>query len=99
MSDEEEQKTYSAQVDASGNLSDLKLFAERGGEGVTTDRAGNVYVAAGEVFIYRPDGTEAGVINVPERPIDLVVAETDHLDTLYILARTSLYAVDLPTKR
>ena len=99
VSDEEEQKTYSAQVDASGNLSDLKLFAERGGEGVTTDGAGNVYVAAGEVFIYRPDGTEAGVINVPERPIDLVVAQTDHLDTLYILARTSLYAVDLPTKR
>ena len=77
-------------------LSNLKLFAERGGEGVTTDNKGNVYVAAGEVFVYKPDGMESAVIKVPERPINLLVAHSKHGDKLYILARTSLYEADLP---
>jgi sugar lactone lactonase YvrE len=93
LTDEEEEKTYSAEVDASGNLSNLRLFAERGGERVATDSARNVYIAAGEVFIYKADGTEAGIIRVPERPINLVVNPEG--DKLYILARTSLYEVDL----
>jgi sugar lactone lactonase YvrE len=98
VSDEEEQKTYAGGLDASGNLTALKLFAERGGEGVTSDSSGNVYIAAGEVFVYRPDGGEAGVIRVPERPIDLVVAQKARKQILYILARTSLYEVDLASK-
>jgi sugar lactone lactonase YvrE len=95
VTDEEEEKTYSAEVQVDGTLSNLKLFANRGGEGVTSDNKGNVYLAAGQVFVYRPDGTEAEVIRVPERPIDLIVADTSSGRTLYILARTSLYAVDL----
>ena len=37
VSDEEEEKTYFAKVGADGTLSNLKLFAERGGEGLTWD--------------------------------------------------------------
>jgi hypothetical protein len=33
---------------------------------------------------------------VPERPIDLVVSHTAKGGVLYILARTSLYVMDLP---
>jgi hypothetical protein len=92
VSDEEEHKTYSAAVDESGNLSALKLFAERGGESVATGPDGNVYIAAGEIFIYAPDGRYLKQIDVPERPIDLIFGGKDH-KTLYILARTSLYAM------
>ena len=99
ITDEEEEKTYSAQVDASGNISDAKLFAENGGESVTTDSAGNVYIAAGEVFVYKADGSPAGIIHVPERPIDLIVAHSPSGDRLYILARTSLYEADLSKPR
>jgi hypothetical protein len=97
ITDEEEEKTYSAKVEATGQLSHLTVFAERGGESVTSDSMGNVYVAAGEVFVYRPDGTQEKMITVPERPINLVVSHTSRGDTLFILARTSLYEVDLQT--
>lgn len=94
ISDEEEQKTYVGTVQPDGGLTNLKLFAERGGEGLTTDASGNVYLAAGEIFLYHPDGTEAGTITTPERPINIVISPNG--ETLYVLARTSLYAVDLP---
>jgi hypothetical protein len=92
LTDEEEHKTYSASVDDTGALSGLKLFAERGGESVTTGPDGNVYLAAGQVFVYAPDGRFLRQFDVPERPIDLIFGGPGH-KTLYILARTSLYAL------
>jgi sugar lactone lactonase YvrE/polygalacturonase len=94
VSDESQEKTYSASVAADGTLSDLKLFAEQGGESVASDSDGNVYIAAGQVFVYKADGTSLGTINVPERPIQLVFGGKDGR-TLFILARTSLYSVAL----
>ncbi|MGB6804489.1 MAG: glycosyl hydrolase family 28-related protein, partial [Candidatus Sulfotelmatobacter sp.] len=43
VSDENGEKTYAATVEPDGTLSDLKLFAERGGESLTVDDKGNVY--------------------------------------------------------
>jgi sugar lactone lactonase YvrE len=95
VTDEEEQKTYAGRVEPDGTLTDLKLFAERGGEGVAIDASGKVYLAAGEIFVYQPDGKEIATVTVPERPINLMVSHTASGDILYILARTSLYALDL----
>jgi len=89
---EEGGKTYSAMVDEAGNLNDFQLFAERGGEAVTTDPDGNVYIAEGQIFVYFPDGKLLEVITVPERPLGLVFGGKDRR-TLYIPAGTSLYAV------
>jgi sugar lactone lactonase YvrE len=94
VSDEGMQKTYSAQVGPDGTLKDLKLFAESGGESVAQDAAGNVYIAAGQVYVYNPSGQLIDTIEVPERPIDLVFGGKDGR-TLYILARTSLYGVEV----
>ena len=92
ISDETAQKTYSAQVESDGRLSELKLFAELGGESVATDSIGNVYVAAGQIFVYDSKGSLIDTIAVPERPINLVFGGKDGR-TLFILARTSLYSV------
>jgi len=93
ISDEEEEKTYSANVSADGTLSDLKLFAERGGEGLAWDKAGNVYIAAGQIYVYNSMGEEINEIDVPERPSPLVFGGADG-KTLFIAARSSLYAVE-----
>ena len=61
------------------------------------DADGNVYIAAGQIFIYKPDGTSLGTINVPERPIQLVFGGRDGR-TLFILARTSLYSVPIKNR-
>jgi len=92
--DESQEKTWSATVTAEGTLKDLKLFAEEGGESVTTDTQGNVYIAAGEIFAYNPRGEKIGTIKVPERPIDLIFGGQDK-STLFVLARTSLYSIPI----
>ncbi len=90
--DENEEKTYSATVGPDGTLSNLKLFAERGGEAAVTDEKGNVYIAAGQIYVYNPQGKLIDTINVPERPAGLVFGGKDGR-TLFIPARTSLYTV------
>ena len=94
VSDEEEEKTYSGNVEPDGTLSDVKLFAQQGGEGLAVDNEGNVYIAAGQIFVYNPTGQLIDTIAVPERPSQLAFGGADG-KTLFIAARTSLYAVQL----
>jgi hypothetical protein len=86
-----EARTYLATLGPKGTLQDLKVFAERGGESVTTDASGRVYVANGQIFVYSPDGKELGVLDVPDRPLQLLVSGT----TLFILTHHALYSATL----
>jgi sugar lactone lactonase YvrE len=92
VTDGPEEKTYKGNVSATGAIGDLKLFAEEGGESLAQDQSGNVFLAAGQVLVYNPAGKQIDRIDVPERPIDLIFGDSDRR-TLYILTRTSLYAV------
>ena len=92
VSDEGELQTYSATVDAAGTLTDVKLFAEAGGEGLAVDIQGNVYIAAGQIFVYNPAGQRIDTIEVPERPLQIVFGGSDR-KTLFVAGRTSLYSV------
>jgi hypothetical protein len=92
VSDESGERTYSASVGSDGTLSNLKLFAERGGESVAVDEKGNVYIAAGQVLVYDSSGRLIDTIEIPERPSQLLFGGSDR-NTLFVLARSSLYAV------
>jgi sugar lactone lactonase YvrE len=92
VSDESGQRTYVGTVAADGTISNLKLFAERGGESVTVDEKGNVYIAAGQVYVYNRAGALIDTIEIPERPSQLLFGGADRR-TLFVLARSSLYAV------
>jgi sugar lactone lactonase YvrE len=97
VSNEDEQNTYSAAVDSSGAFTDIKLFAHRGGEGLAVDSEGNVYLAAGQIYVYSPAGELIDTIDVPERPSQILFGGADR-STLFILARSSLYAVHTRNK-
>ena len=97
ISDENGEKTYAAQIEGDGTISNLKLFAERGGESVAVDEKGNVYIAAGQISVYDPKGTLIDTIDVPERPSQLLFGGEDGR-SLFILARTSLYAMSMANK-
>jgi sugar lactone lactonase YvrE len=92
VSDESALRTWAAVVSADGSLKNFRLFAEQGGEGVTEDARGNVYIAAGQIQVYDLAGRLIDTIEVPERPEQLVFGGADR-KTLFIAARTSLYAV------
>ncbi|HTR01011.1 MAG TPA: SMP-30/gluconolactonase/LRE family protein, partial [Candidatus Acidoferrum sp.] len=94
VSNESEAKIYSAMVGESGALTQLKPLFNRGGESVAVDGEGNVYVANGQIFVLDPTGKQLGVIEVPERPLQLVVGGDDS-HTLFVLTHHSLYALKL----
>lgn len=91
-SDEFGQTTWRLTPGADGTLGAPERFAEEGEAGTAVDAAGNVYVCAGQVFVYDPAGRPLGVITVPERPSALAFAGADRR-TLLIAARSSLYSV------
>jgi sugar lactone lactonase YvrE len=92
VTNESEQRTYTGTVNADGSLSGLRLFAEQGGENLAQDNQGNVYLAAGQVFVYNSSGKLIDTIPVPDRPLNLVFGGKDRR-TLFILTQSSLYAV------
>jgi sugar lactone lactonase YvrE len=90
--DESEQKTYQTTIAEDGTRTNLKLFANVGGEGLAEDSEGNVYIAAGQIYVYNSSGKRIGTISVPDRPSQLLFGGPDR-KTLFIAARSSLYSV------
>ncbi|MBO9499533.1 MAG: SMP-30/gluconolactonase/LRE family protein [Novosphingobium sp.] len=86
--------TYGGTIGAGGALTDLEPFANRGGESVAVDGQGRVYVANGQVFVYGKDGKPLGRIDVPERPLQLIVGGKGGR-TLFILTHHALYAAGI----
>jgi sugar lactone lactonase YvrE len=92
VSNESEGRTYGGLVNPNGTVTDLKLFANRGGESVALAANGNVYLANGQVLVYAPDGKSLGQIDVPERPLQILFGGADGR-TLFILTHHALYSV------
>lgn len=74
-------------------------------DGMTLDDAGNIYcTGSGGVWIFTPEGEKIGRIDTPEVPANCCFGGADGR-TLWITARSSVYAIDLnargsfPTKQ
>jgi len=91
ITSKDDEKTYEATMAAPEKLS-TEMIIERGGSSVVMDSAGNLYLAAGQVFIYDKQRREIGVLELPERPSSLAWGGPDR-ETLFIGARSSLYAI------
>ena len=92
LTSEAEVATWSARVADDGSLVEPRAFVQQGGEGLAVDSEGNVFVAAGAVYVYDRSGTLLDTLDVPERPVQLVFGGPDRR-TLFMPARHSLYAV------
>lgn len=85
-------------VDASGGLSNGRIFAvlrddSRPGvpDGLKCDERGNLWVTGpGGIWVFDPDGTKLGLIEMPEVTANLNWGGPDWSD-LYITASTSIY--------
>lgn len=92
VTNESAQRTYRGQVNADGTVSQLAVFAEQGGECLAQDSRGNVWLAAGDLFVRDAAGKLIDTIHVPERPLDIVFGGADR-KTLFVLTQSSLYSV------
>jgi len=90
-------KTFAYSVNEDGTLSNKKLFAPEGSDGMTIDSEGNVYLTTNSVVVYNPKGEKIETIRVPERPANVTFGGKDN-QTLFITARTSLYSISMRVK-
>ena len=62
-------------------------------DGMCIDTNGNIYTTSrGGIHVFNPEGKKLGVIETPEHPANVCFGGENY-DTLFITARTSLYAV------
>ena len=90
-------KIFVYQINEDGALSNKRLFAPEGSDGMTIDNEGNVYLTTGAVAVYDKTGRKIESIVVPEQPANVTFGGKDN-QTLFITARTSLYAVKMRVK-
>jgi gluconolactonase len=95
VSDIRARKTFAYDIAADGSLTHKTLFAEMGSDGMTIDSEGNVYLTSGPaVQVFSAAGQQVESIRVPEQPANVCFGGKDK-QTLFITARTGLYAVKL----
>ncbi len=86
-------KTYAYDIAEDGTLTNKRLFCESGSDGMTIDSEGNVYLTTrGAVQVFDRNGKPLEAIPVPESPSNVCFGGKDK-QTLFITARTGLYAV------
>jgi len=86
-------------VEGPGKLGASSDFCtlEAGGDGMTIDAKGNVYVTQPEfsaIDVFHPDGKKLGRLTFPAGPANCAFAGKDG-KTLYVTARKSIYAVPM----
>jgi len=90
-------KTYSYKINSDGTLSNKKLFAKQGSDGMTLDADGNVYLTGQTVDIYNPSCKLIKKIQLPETPSNVCFYKKNW-KKLFVTARKSLYSVDMENK-
>lgn len=97
VTDSQGGKTYKYAIQEDGSLTDKTLFVAVGCDGITLDKAGNVYLTTNgkqAVDIFSPAGELLESIGVPQQPSNLCFGGKDR-NQLFITARTSIYRVEM----
>ncbi|MEX1033868.1 MAG: SMP-30/gluconolactonase/LRE family protein [Cellvibrionaceae bacterium] len=91
-------KVFVFNINNDATLGPKREFIDSGSDGMTLDEQGNLYITwIGGVGIYNPEGERLHFIETAEMPTNVGFAGEDH-QTLYITARTSLYALQMAVK-
>jgi gluconolactonase len=78
-----------------GSTSGGRVFASPGGsDGMTVDCAGNLYVTAGSVRVFDPEGNELGTITTAESPTNVAFGGSER-KTLFVTAQSGVYAIEM----
>lgn len=98
VSDIRSRKTFVYDINADGTLGNKQPFCDLGSDGMTIDSDGNVYLSSGRaVQIFDRAGQRVESIPVEQAPANMAFGGKD-MQTLFITARTGLYAVKTRVK-
>jgi gluconolactonase len=105
----QQKEMMSYPVESPGKLGAGKVFcslkqqegttgAGNGGDGLTIDTQGNLYITSRlGIQVFDPEGKLLGIIEFPEQPANATFGGPD-MKTLYVTARTSLYSVAMESR-
>ncbi len=88
-------KTYSYEILPDGSLTNKKLFASLGSDGMTIDKDGNVYLTGKGVTVFNSKGEQIEHIPVEARWTANVCFGGKDMKTLFITASEYLYALKM----
>ena len=91
-------KTYSYRINEDGTLSDKKLFAEMGSDGVTLDSKGNLYLTGKGLTVFNPEGEKIETIAVDAPWTANACFGGKDRKTLFITAGKSVYTLKMKVK-
>lgn len=91
-------QTFAYTIAAPGELTDKRLMAAQGSDGLTLDEHGNLYLTGGRnVTVYSSQGELLQAIEFPLAPANMTFGG-DNRDVLFVTARTSLFALQMSVK-
>ncbi len=98
VADQAGERTWVYKINPDGTLSDKKLFATVGSDGLTLDERGNLYITGKGVTVFDSAGNKIDYIDVPAGWTANVTFGGKDKSTLFITAETALYAVKMNVK-
>jgi gluconolactonase len=99
VADIKDNKTYKYKINTDGSLSNKRLFAEQGSDGMTLDNKGNIYLTGtAGVTIYNKEGQKIKTIEVPSKWTANVCFGGKKKNMLFITASESIYTLAMKVK-
>lgn len=94
VTDHGAKKTYVYRIAPDATLTDKRLFAPVGADGMKLDSEGNLYLTEKGVLVYDASGKFRQRIETPLEPANLCFTGADR-KTLFITARTEIYTLQM----
>jgi len=91
-------KTWRYTIGMDGLLSEKKLFAELGSDGMTIDNKGNIYLTGNGITVFNPEGKQIEKIPIDEKWTANVCFGGKDRHLLFITASKSVYGIKMRTK-
>jgi gluconolactonase len=96
IADIKDNKTYKYNITKDGSLTNKKLFAEQGSDGMTLDKKGNLYLTGSiGVTVYDKEGRKIETIKVPSKWTANLCFGGKKKNILFITASESVYTIKM----
>ncbi|WP_346319977.1 SMP-30/gluconolactonase/LRE family protein [Chitinophaga sp. YIM B06452] len=91
-------KTYRYEIQPNGSLANRILFTSKGGDGITLDERGNLYICGNGISVFDPGGKQIAQIPVPEKWTANACFGGENRDVLFITAGVAVYTLKMKVR-